>query len=869
MIRRAVPFAVLPLAVIACGLASAPWLRAFPSSTMSVPLFGAALLSVLTPVVVTGIGLRRLWLTALVDVLMWIFYTLLVGLHELGGFADLYGGLVHGPAQILSYALPLVSPRTLLVAPITLCWVGGAVLGECIGRSWHSVVPYATLLVTFGLAYAGSARGITSLSSGRHTDVLLGAALLLTLLLMRAGQAWIEQDLDSEASQPDGVLPLRGLAVGGVVSLVVALAAAGVTAAAFRGPPTQPARTPPLNSSTPLSPVAFVAGLRPARPGAAGSPVFRVSVDRRTSKYIAIADTDFYDGDGWSFDRTFRPSGGTVPAESDPTLRAPGPAVEQVYTVDGTALTGTPWLPFLYRPVQVTGASVDVDTSSGMIVPSGHLYVGTRYDVRSTATPTSFDTLKGTPVIATSTPPDYLSVPSEVSRSLGTVVTSLENETRTPSTDRVAFLQALTRDLRSNYALSGGSGRPGTGVTAAAPSTSASASPSRSPSTSPSASPSASPSTSRPASAPHPAGRPSPDRPTSAHRFAALAPTRTRPIPAPPTTTRRGAASSPTPTPTTRPSSGGTGFANVLAAILGPDRSATPEQYATLVALVARQIGVPARLVTGFRVRTDGNRPTMAAGTYAVTTADAWTWVEIPVQGSGWVVLDPSPGTYGAQHTPPSQSARPTSSPTPTLTPNGLVTQSTRSGHAVAPKSHVPRRHGLGGGELTLVVVLCVVAALLLLVLALVLRKVLRARRRRRPGDPRARLIGAWRESLDVLQESGLPDLSTLTSAEVAARTGERFGGETGAQARWIGDRANVAIFSPTSWISNDEADAVWRAHVVLRRSVRRGLTLPARVRWELSYHRARRPRRAPVTGARRRLDAGAGRRGGGRRRAH
>ena len=173
--------------------------------------------------------------------------------------------------------------------------------------------------MTFGLAYAGSARGITSASTGRRTDVLLGAALLLTLLLMRACQAWIEQDLDSEATQPDGLLPLRGLLVGGVVSLVVALAAAGVTAAAFTGPPTRPVRKPPLNSGRPLSPVAFIAGLRPDRPGSAGTPVFRVSVDRPTSNYIAIADTDFYDGDGWSFTRTFRPSGGTVPAESDPT----------------------------------------------------------------------------------------------------------------------------------------------------------------------------------------------------------------------------------------------------------------------------------------------------------------------------------------------------------------------------------------------------------------------------------------------------------------------------------------------------------------------------------------------------------------------
>ena len=101
----------------------------------------------------------------------------------------------------------------------------------------------------------------------------------------------------------------------------------------------------------------------------------------------------------------------------------------------------------------------------------------------------------------------------------------------------------------------------------------------------------------------------------------------------------------------------------------------------------------------------------MSAGTHTVTTSEAWTWVEIPVQGKGWVVLDPSPGTYGTQRTPPSQSARPSPSPTPTLTPNGLVTQSPGNGHAVAPKSRVPHHHALSDLALTLIVVLCVLLA--------------------------------------------------------------------------------------------------------------------------------------------------------------
>ena len=50
-----------------------------------------------------------------------------------------------------------------------------------------------------------------------------------------------------------------------------------------------------------------------------------------------------------------------------------------------------------------------------------------------------------------------------------------------------------------------------------------------------------------------------------------------------------------------------------------------------------------------------------------------------------------------------------------------------------------------------------------------------------------------------MLEESGMPDLTNLTSREISEKTGARFGGESGAQVRFLGDAANAAIFSPTS----------------------------------------------------------------------
>ncbi|SHH00734.1 Transglutaminase-like superfamily protein [Jatrophihabitans endophyticus] len=793
-LRRSLPLLVLPLALVLCVLASAPWLRAFPADVMAVPLVGTALISVLLPVVVVAIGVRTLWLTALVDLAGFVFFTTLVTLREPFGFSSLWDGLVHGPSQILTFALPLVSPRTLLVAPIALCWLCGAIIGECLGRGWPTLVPSATALVTFGLAYAATTRAITDADDGRCYDTLLAGALLATLLVLRAVQAWLDQDASTSAANAVAqgqqaprsapsltglpvatdrvVLPLRTLAAGaGVAVAVAAVAALVVQSSAFSGSPASAERLPPVERSGPLTPVAFVAGLRPTDPRARAHRLFGVSFEETASRYVAIADTDVYDGDAWAFEREFRPSGGVVPADTDPSLRPKGGSVAQRYTIDAGPLAGAPWLPFQYRPQDVSGVPIATEPTSGMIVPGEPLRAGQSYTVMSATPRGSFESLPRSATPGTSAPPADTALPPSVRRSLGTVLTSLQNETKTRGASAVTFLRALVRDLRTHYSLSGGpaSTAPSAGTSATAPASTT----------------------------------PAPTRSTS-----------------------------------TNPSTGGTAFAGVLASILGPTRSATPEQYATLVTLLARAQGVPARLVSGFRLGS-GTGDTVPAGTYDVTDKQAWTWVEIPIAGRGWVVLDATPSTYSNQRPAPSVSARPTPSPSPSSTPNALATQApSDNGNAVAPRSDVPGSRGPSAGWWLIAVV--VVAVLLLLVpVALLLRKQLRLRRRRR-GAPREQVIGAWQETLDVLAESGLGDATSFTSAEVGEATARRFDGETAARTRAVGDAANRAIFDPASTVGVAEADAAWREHADLRRRVRHAQTLRQRVGSGLRYHRVR-----------------------------
>lgn len=785
MMRRLVPYSLLPLSLIACALASAPWLRAFPSAVIGIPLFGAAALSVLVPMIVVGIGVRRLWITALIDAVVLIFFELFVTLRAPTAFDSLYTGLVHGPSQILTFALPLVSPRSLLVAPVALCWISGAVIGECVARGWRTTLPHLSLLVTFGLAYAGTARAITSTADGRRYDTLFAATLLLALLLMRAAQVWLAQDEGADTTQPDGMLPLRGLAVAAVLAVLVAAGAAGLgQSPALSGRPATPDRVPPLHQSQALTPVSFIAGLRPSDPRRAGTSLFRVTTDRASSNYISLATVDYYDGDGWTFTRTFRPSGGVVPADADPAMHAPGRPVTQQYVIGKGQLSTVPWMPYLDRAQRVTGAAVNIDVTSGMVVPARALRPGETYTVRSDVASKTFDQLGHTAALGTSAAPVDTTLANGLAAPLGTLVHSLEMETGVSSDQVIPFLQAVARDFRTRSGLAGAPAVPSSHPSAASAASAASG------------------------------GARTSRRPTT----------------------------TPTPAPSASPHTGGTSFADVLASIRG-SHSATPEQYATLTALIARQLTVPARVVSGFRITPSPGATRLAAGTYDVTTAEAWTWVEIPIRGLGWVVLDPSPGIYAAA--PPQRNAAGPPSPTPTPTPsqNALLTHASDGGHAVAPSSSTPHGQQPSAPAVALVVAIVGAAALALLIAIRLARKQLRARRRRRSGDPRRRLLGAWQEGLDVLAESGLPDLSALTSAEVAESTLERFGREPAAQARYLGDAANLAIFSPTTWIGPEQADAAWRAEDWLRRTVRRRLHWRERITAGLRYHRPNRPR--------------------------
>lgn len=776
--RRAAGFALLPLTLAAAVLSALPWLRAFRAEDAALPLVAAALLGVGVGLLVGRFARDRLAVTALIQLGCFGAFAFVVVLRG-SGLADLVNGLVRGPAQILTVALPLVSPRSLLIAPAALVWLAGALAGECLGRRWQTLLPDAGFLAAFGLAYAATARAG---GFGTVRETLLAGGFVLVLLLLRVAQLTVDDgqndgadigaDIGADGAgrtgwRPPGAGAAASLAV---VTVAALLAQAGV----FGSSAAEVQRRPAVDLAQPLSPVAFAASLRPADPADPGRPVFTVRTGAASSGYFALASVDAYDGAGWSFTRSFRPSGGVLPAVDD--AAAGGATVAQRYLIADGPLAGAPWLPVLERPREVSGVPVNVDAGSGMLVPARALQPGEEYTVRSVQPGALFPALDPTAVPDTTTPAQNVQLPPIVRAKLARLVSVLSAELAMPSTPALPFLQALQQRLRDAYSLTGVPGP------AAAPAPAPAPTPNTTPNTTPSAAPSAAPSA--------PAGE------------------------------RAGSAA----------------FADVLASIAGAGRTGTPEQYATFVALVARQLGVPARVVAGFRVQPTDGTDALAPGEYTVTTAEAWTWVEVPIAQLGWVVLDAAPGRYAGPRPQPSVGASTSPLPTPTPTANPLQNRAD-GGHAVADPSEVPSSHR---DAMTLLITALALAGLLVLLLlvALALRKPVRVRRRRRAGDPRARVLGAWQEGLDVLAEAGLQGVAPLTGTEVAAAAAQRFGADAGVRAGELATIAAGALFSEQLPIGSDEASGAWRAERQLRRSVHRSLSRRGRFRAMLRYRR-------------------------------
>ncbi|MBT2516191.1 hypothetical protein J7E29_01955 [Streptomyces sp. ISL-90] len=223
------------------------------------------------------------------------------------------------------------------------------------------------------------------------------------------------------------------------------------------------------------------------------------------------------------------------------------------------------------------------------------------------------------------------------------------------------------------------------------------------------------------------------------------------------------------------PSRAGHGADRIIELFTRSQMVGDEEQYASAMALMARHLGYPARVVMGFApdVPADG-------GTVEVTGDDITAWVEVPFEGVGWISFRPTPEQVDV---PQEQTPKPKSEPQPQV-------------------RQPPRAEEIEDDLLTTVEIdetdddrdeafvvpgwVWVVAGVLGIPLAIVFLPILavalmkrRRRQKRLKGANDRRAAGAWEELVDRYAELGIepPDRGTRLQS---ARMLERLAAEQG-----------------------------------------------------------------------------------------
>lgn len=207
------------------------------------------------------------------------------------------------------------------------------------------------------------------------------------------------------------------------------------------------------------------------------------------------------------------------------------------------------------------------------------------------------------------------------------------------------------------------------------------------------------------------------------------------------------------------------------------------EQYAATMALMARSLGVRARVVMGFRASpgegsvTDApeSDPKWQGDPVQVRGGNVEAWVEVAIDGK-WAAFYPTPSK---SRVPPPILDIPTTTTT-TTTPAGKASE--QPNPAKAPKPRIedsvpqrpvePPRPGrnrlvkllVRGAELISLPALAILAACGLVVFL----KAGRRRRRRSVGRPATRIAGAWYELVDKARDLGDPVPHGVTRSDAA-----------------------------------------------------------------------------------------------------
>ncbi len=238
----------------------------------------------------------------------------------------------------------------------------------------------------------------------------------------------------------------------------------------------------------------------------------------------------------------------------------------------------------------------------------------------------------------------------------------------------------------------------------------------------------------------------------------------------------------------------GHGAGRITSLLSAKEMIGDDEQFAAAMVLMAREQGIPARVVMGFYPSQYN-----PAQPVAITGADVHAWVEINYEGLGWVPFNPTP-TKNDEPTPPEKE--------PKAVPQPQVLQPPPPAQKVPdlPPQTAPDPQALQEqpqnliaqyGQIILVIAIALGSILVLLApfLLIALLKKRRRTKRATTGSTSQRIDGGWQELLSAATDHRVMPQTGATRRENAAVLAAGFS-SLDEQAHALARKADEANFS-------------------------------------------------------------------------
>lgn len=270
----------------------------------------------------------------------------------------------------------------------------------------------------------------------------------------------------------------------------------------------------------------------------------------------------------------------------------------------------------------------------------------------------------------------------------------------------------------------------------------------------------------------------------------------------------------------------------------------TREQFVAAFVLMARSLGVDARIATGFDVP-----PEERASRFTLRSDHAEVWPEIGLADGTWVAYDPVPEREATDDTEPEpqpESQSPAAAQPPIAPPaedetedEEVVLDEDRDGDGWGTLgTWVVRGAVLGGLTLTPIV---------LAIGAIVAIKWSRRRRRLTVADAAGRVRGAWANTTDVFVDAGVTIARAWTDDRIADQAAVLAPSIHHESRRLAAMSSSVTFGRPSrDDVQRLASDAAATADRIAA-TIASGLTRRQRIRWRLSLRSLRARTRSPV----------------------